>query len=503
MPSISLLSDLVVDRSSLLHLSSVVSLLISSIWFTTSLFPSDLVVGRSSLRHQSSWFVGTVKEVWDSLLDVYQQPKFAKWYELETAIQSVRQWDQSIQDFYIEMTVPASFWREEVLTVVFLLNRMLIPLLSGQFPYKTLFSRLPNYFLLCVFGSACFVLLPRKDRTKLSVRSVLYVFLGYSLTQKGYRSYDPISHHLYISHHVSFFERLPYFQFPPITTPVSKEDLVHIDPFPSDVPHDEYISIVPHDLTQFSLHSPQPIFSHRSPLLVYSRRQALPPLVVYTPTVDPATSDDSDPAAHQYPTRAHHPPNKLEPQSYKEACQNPHWIQAMEDKLSALQKTSTWDPSLANKVIHRASLTDTKISDTPIELNVKLNTTDGVPLDDLILCHELVGYLVYLIVTRPDRAYVVHVKQTIVAHSTAEVEYHAMAHATAKIAHNTVFHERTKYIEIDCHFVRQHLQSGSILLSFVHLALQLTDFLAKTHTTAHFRFLLDKLFMFLAKTPQV
>ncbi|XP_028072452.1 uncharacterized protein LOC114274674 [Camellia sinensis] len=150
----------------------------------------------------------------------------------------------------------------------------------------------------------------------------------------------------------------------------------------------------------------------------------------------------------------------------------------------------------ANEVIHRASLTNTKISNTSVELNVKRNTTDGVLLDNPTLYQELVGCLVYLTVTRLDLAYVVHVKQTVVARSTAKVEYHAMAHATAEvvwlhcllsdlgipqssptslycdnhsaiqIAHNTVFYEQTKHIEIDCHFVRQHLQSGSISLPF-------------------------------------
>ncbi|XP_028064022.1 uncharacterized protein LOC114267214 [Camellia sinensis] len=61
----------------------------------------------------------------------------------------------------------------------------------------------------------------------------------------------------------------------------------------------------------------------------------------------------------------------------------------------------------ANEVIHRASLTDTEVSDTPIELN--LNSTDGVLLDDLTLYRNLVGCLVYLTVTCPDLAYVVHV----------------------------------------------------------------------------------------------
>ena len=31
------------------------------------------------------------------------------------------------------------------------------------------------------------------------------------------------------------------------------------------------------------------------------------------------------------------------PQSYKDACQDPHWVQVMKDELSVLQKISTWE----------------------------------------------------------------------------------------------------------------------------------------------------------------
>ncbi|GMP22731.1 hypothetical protein CsSME_00000616 [Camellia sinensis var. sinensis] len=108
---------------------------------------------------------------------------------------------------------------------------MPIPFLFGRSSYEALFSQIPNYSLFCVFVSACFVLLPHKDWTKLSDQFVLCVFLGYSFTQKGYRCYDPVFCRFYVSHHVSFFERLPYFQLPPIIASVSKKDLVHFDPF--------------------------------------------------------------------------------------------------------------------------------------------------------------------------------------------------------------------------------------------------------------------------------
>jgi hypothetical protein len=217
----------------------------------------------------------------------------------------------------------------------------------------------------------------------------------------------------------------------------------------------------------------------------------------------------------------------------------------------------------ASDLLSKAGLTDSKTVSTPLELNVKLNTTDGEPLSDVTLYRQLVGSLIYLIVTRPDLAYVVYLvsqfmsaprsthyaavlrilryikgtlfhglhfsaqsslelrayadadwagdptdrrfttgycfllgssliswrskKQSVVARSNTEAEYRALVDATSEllwlrwlladmgapqttstpihydnrssihIAHNDVFHERTKHIEIDCHFIRHHL----------------------------------------------
>ncbi|XP_014661273.1 uncharacterized protein LOC106804512 [Setaria italica] len=66
-------------------------------------------------------------------------------------------------------------------------------------------------------------------------------------------------------------------------------------------------------------------------------------------------------------------------------------------------------------LLDRASLTDHRTVETPMELNVHLRATDDEPLEDPTRYRHIVGSLVYLGVTRPDISHAVHILSQFVS----------------------------------------------------------------------------------------
>ncbi|XP_026441536.1 uncharacterized protein LOC113340626 [Papaver somniferum] len=63
----------------------------------------------------------------------------------------------------------------------------------------------------------------------------------------------------------------------------------------------------------------------------------------------------------------------------------------------------------ASEILQRAGLSDNKVTDTPLELNVKYIPTYGTLLSNQTLYRELVGSISYLTITRPDISHAVHI----------------------------------------------------------------------------------------------
>lgn len=56
------------------------------------------------------------------------------------------------------------------------------------------------------FGCLCYVRIPKEKRSKLDLKFVLAIFIGYSDLSKGYKFYDVKSEKIFISKGVRFNE---------------------------------------------------------------------------------------------------------------------------------------------------------------------------------------------------------------------------------------------------------------------------------------------------------
>ncbi|RVW91082.1 Retrovirus-related Pol polyprotein from transposon RE1 [Vitis vinifera] len=202
-------------------------------------------------------------------------------------------------------------------------------------------------------------------------------------------------------------------------------------------------------------------------------------------------------------------------------------------------------------ILEETGMLDCKPVDTPMDPNVKLVPGQGEPLGDPGRYRRLVGKLNYLTITRPDISFPVSVvsqflqspcdshwdavirilryikstpgqgvlyenrghtqllvtqMQIGLAHPQIDVPLQELRfgkdeqmklicdnQAALHIASNPVFHERTKHIEVDCHFIREKIASGCVATSFVNSNDQLADIFTKSLRGPRIKYICNKL----------
>ncbi|MCO5580587.1 hypothetical protein L7F22_046110 [Adiantum nelumboides] len=78
-------------------------------------------------------------------------------------------------------------------------------------PEEKFSGKKPDLEHLKVFGCIAYVHIPDELRTKLDPKAEKCIFIGYSLEQKGYKCYNPITHHVRVSRNVVFYEMASWY----------------------------------------------------------------------------------------------------------------------------------------------------------------------------------------------------------------------------------------------------------------------------------------------------
>ena len=120
------------------------------------------------------------------------------------------------QTLLIHAHTPMNLWGFAIMTAAHLINRLPsqtlgflspIKLLETQYPHVRLTTDLPYK----PFGCVAYVRNPTHKQNKWSHKALKGVFLGYSITQKGYKVYHPITKKYMVSKDVVFDEKTYYY----------------------------------------------------------------------------------------------------------------------------------------------------------------------------------------------------------------------------------------------------------------------------------------------------
>lgn len=255
---------------------------------------------------------------------------------------------------------------------MYLINRLPTVVLKGKSPFEVLYSKVPDYKFLKVFGVACFPCIRPYQSHKFEFHSIKCVNLGYSEVHKGYKCLSPHGR-IYITRHVIFNENeFPFTtgflnthqpeQFVTLNTPHSWFTLPSVSPDPQPTPILPTTS-VPETAASPLLHSsPQQstsdAYSRSGSPIAYlgdefeDCQNAIPPA---------ASTDLSPPLTSLQPTHPMITRGKVgifkpktfvgesrfncsvsEPLTVEIALQHEGWHKAMVEELDALHRNQTW-----------------------------------------------------------------------------------------------------------------------------------------------------------------
>ena len=105
-----------------------------------------------------------------------------------------------------EKNMPKHFWAKVVYTAIYVMNKTPTTGIHDMTPEERYTGVKSDVSHLKVFGCIAYVHIPNELRTKLDPKAEKCIFIGYSLEQKGYRCYNPVTRQIKVSRDVVFDE---------------------------------------------------------------------------------------------------------------------------------------------------------------------------------------------------------------------------------------------------------------------------------------------------------
>ena len=105
-----------------------------------------------------------------------------------------------------EKEMPEYYWVEAIHAAIYIMDRTPTAAIHGMNPHENFIGKKLDLSHLNIFGCIAYVHIPDELRSKLDPKEKNYVFIGYSLEQKGYRCYNPVTCEIRVSRDVVFDE---------------------------------------------------------------------------------------------------------------------------------------------------------------------------------------------------------------------------------------------------------------------------------------------------------
>nr|GEX30398.1 cysteine-rich RLK (receptor-like protein kinase) 8 [Tanacetum cinerariifolium] len=371
--------------------------------------------------------------------------------------------------------------------------------LKFKTPYEVLLQKKPVYEHLRVFGYLAMARNPDRIVDKFSPRGVPCLFLGYPHHQKGHKLLYLLTKKKFVSRDVQVYKHV---------FPYSNPQMLHLlHPLPSLIPngphwYDEFTS---NPITQSlpTLHTEVPIPNTPLPTASVQNDPSPTASVQNDPAPPPQTKRSSrthNPPSwlHDFVTSKHTPmanqvsvthiPTQFQallsalltqnaPKSFREAIVDPQWCQAMDDELRALELNGTWE------------ITDLP----PSKKAINLAATQGWDICQMDVSNAFLHGDLFEEAHGCEITWLVSLLKDLGLKDLGPVDLKCDNQAAIHIAANPVFYDRTKHIEVDCHYVRDQIKYGLIHPSYVPSKTQLADVFTKVLPVDQHNTLLSKL----------